>query len=95
VEGGEAWSEGSRQGSAVVGRVADGRYLLRVEPHAERGRGTLPAAAEVRVVRGPFLLPPLLLALLLVAVAPLWRSLRAVRFEQRRWEESDHPWSSD
>lgn len=95
VDGGESWSEGSKSGSAVVGRVADGRYLLRVEPHAEQGRGAVPASAEVRVVRGPFLLPPLLLALLLVVVAPLWRSLRAVGFEKRRWAESDHPWSSE
>ncbi|MBI5068095.1 MAG: DUF4178 domain-containing protein [Deltaproteobacteria bacterium] len=95
VDGGESWSEGSREGSAVVGQVADGRYLLRVEPHAERGRGTLPPAAQVRVVRGPFLLAPLLLALLLLSILPVWRSVRAVGFEKRRWAESDHPWSGE
>ena len=42
-----------------------------------------------------FLLPPLLLALALLFLVPLWRSVRAVGFEKRRWEESDHPWSGE
>jgi len=95
VEGGESWSEGSRRGSAVVGRIQDGRYLLRVEPQVERGRGTVPATAQVRVVRGVFLVPPFVLAILLVALWPLVSSIRAVLFERRRWQESDHPWSSE
>lgn len=95
VEDGESWSEGSRRGSAVVGRVPDGRYLLRVEPQLERGRGSVPSAAHVRVVRGVFLGPPFILAIVLVVLSPLWRSVRAVLFEKRRWQESDHPWSSD
>ncbi len=90
-----SWSEGSRRGSAVVGRVPDGRYLLRVEPQLERGRGSVPSAAHVRVVRGVFLGPPFILAIVLVVLSPLWRSVRAVLFEKRRWQESDHPWSSD
>ena len=92
VEGGESWSEGSRRGRAVVGQVHDGRYLLRVEPQVERGRGFVPQTARVRVVRGVFLATPLVLALLLVGVWPIAVTLRSVTFERRRWEESDHPW---
>lgn len=95
VDGGESWSEGSRRGSAVVGQVKDGRYLLRVEPQVERGGGAVPATAAVRVVRGVFLATPLLLALALAAAWPVTSSIRAVTFEKRRWQESDHPWSSE
>jgi len=94
VEDGERWSEGSRHGSAVIGSVLDGRYVLRVEPQVERGQGLVPRTARVRVVRGVFLTTPLVLALLLVAAWPLLLVLRFVAFEKRRWQDSDHPWSS-
>jgi hypothetical protein len=92
VSDGEAWSEGSRQGRAVVGSVRDGRYLLRIEPEVERGRGSLPASVHVRVVRGVFLWTPLALAMAIVVAWPVLLSYRAVAFERRRWQGSDHPW---
>ncbi|MGO9830876.1 MAG: DUF4178 domain-containing protein [Myxococcaceae bacterium] len=92
VEDGEAWSEGSRSGSAVIGSVRDGRYLLRVEPQIERGQGKVPPTAHVRVLRGVFLLTPLVFALLLVVAWPLVLLLRMASFERRRWQQSDHPW---
>ncbi len=92
VSEGEAWTEGSRSGRAVVGSVPDGRYLLRVEPQVERGAGYLPPTAHVRVVRGVFVWTPLALALLVVLAWPVLLSFRAVSFEKRRWQESDHPW---
>jgi hypothetical protein len=94
VSGGESWSEGSRTGRAVVGSVRAGRYLLRVEPQVERGGGQVPPVAHVRVVRGVFLAPPLVLALALVLAWPVVLTARAVTFEKRRWDESDHPWGS-
>ncbi len=94
VEDGERWAEGARHGSATVGSVHSGRYLLRVEPQVERGQGQVPATARVRVVRGVFLATPLVLALVLVAAWPLLLVLRFVAFERRRWQDSDHPWSN-
>jgi hypothetical protein len=94
VEDGERWTEGSRHGSAVIGSVRAGRYLLRVEPQVERGQGQVPPTAHVRVVRGVFLTTPLVLALVLVAAWPLLLVLRFVAFERRRWQDSDHPWSN-
>lgn len=94
VEDGEGWSEGSGHGSAVIGSVKDGRYVLRVEPQIERGQGRVPPTAHVRVLRGVFLATPLVLALLLVAAWPLLLVLRAAGFERRRWAESDHPWGA-
>ena len=92
VEDGERWSEGSSRGSAVIGSVRDGRYVLRVEPQVERGVGRVPPSAHVRVLRGVFLATPLVLALVLIISWPLLLASRAAGFERRRWAESDHPW---
>jgi Domain of unknown function (DUF4178) len=92
VEDGERWSEGSSRGSAVIGSVRDGRYVLRVEPQVERGQGRVPPTAHVRVLRGVFLTTPLVLALVLIVLWPLFLVFRTAGFERRRWAESDHPW---
>jgi hypothetical protein len=91
VDGGEAWSEGSNSGRAVAGGVRDGRYLLRVEPVLEQGaRGFVGPVARVRVVRGVFLLAPLVLAMVAVVAWPIAATAALASFEKRRWEESDH-----
>jgi hypothetical protein len=91
VEGGEAWSEGSSSGRAVAGGVRDGRYLVRAEPVLEpAGRGLVGPTARLQVVRGVFLLPPLVVALLLLAAWPIACTIGLAAFEQRRWLESDH-----
>ncbi|MGO9066054.1 MAG: DUF4178 domain-containing protein [Myxococcaceae bacterium] len=92
VEDGESWSEGSRTGSAVIGSVQAGRYLLRVEPQIERGQGRVPDTAHLRVLRGVFLWTPLVFALVLLLAWPLVLLFRVTGFERRRWQESDHPW---
>jgi hypothetical protein len=92
VSDGESWSEGSNQGRAVVGSIRDGRYLLRVEPVLEPSAGgSVGPSAQVRVVRGVFLLTPLVLSMLAVVLWPLASTLALASFEQRRWAESDHP----
>jgi ribosomal protein S27E len=86
------WSEGSHRGSAVIGAVKGGRYVLRVEPVLESVQGgTVPPTARVELARGVFLAWPLLIALGLLVAPPLWWSVRSGRFEVRRWAESDHP----
>lgn len=91
-EGGEAWSEGSRSGSAIIGSVPDGRYVLRVEPEWQReSNGILPKGATVSVDTGVFVKGPLYLAILLVLIWPSILLVRHSGFETRRWEESDHP----
>lgn len=90
VEDGEAWSEGSNQGRAVAGAVRDGRYLLRVEPILEpAGGGLVGRVASVQVVRGVFLLAPLLLAMVAVLAWPIACTLFLASFEKGRWEEGD------
>jgi hypothetical protein len=86
------WSEGSHRGSAVIGAVKDGRYVLRVEPVLESVQGgTVPPTARVELARGVFLAWPLLIALGLLLAMPLWWSVRSGQHEVRRWAESDHP----
>jgi hypothetical protein len=94
VEDGESWSEGSNVGKEVIGGVSSGRYVLRVEPQIEKGLGTIGSEATVRVYRGVFLVPPLLIAMLLLGAWPLLLAFLSSSFERRRWEESDHAPSS-
>ncbi len=90
-DGGEDWSEGSDHGRAVAGGLAGGRYVLRVEPVLDpASRARVGPSAHVKVVRGVFLLPPLLLALLAVLAWPLLATVAVASFEKRRWDGSDH-----
>ena len=90
-----SWSEGSPRGSAIIGRVSDGRYVLRVEPVTETSPGgRLPAMARVTVWTGAFLVGPLLLALACIFAVPVWVSWQAWSFEKQRWDASDSPWGS-
>jgi hypothetical protein len=89
-EDGESWSEGSSSGSAVVGRVRPGSYVLRAEPQTQKdATGILPETVHVRVVQGVFLWAPFLLALLLLYAWPLLATYQQSQFEKRRWAESD------
>jgi len=90
-DGGESWTEGSNHGRAVAGGVRSGRYLVRVEPVLETAaRGSLGPSAHVTVVRGAFLLAPLVLALVSIVAWPILATFALASFEQRRWAESDH-----
>ncbi len=85
VDGGESWSEGSREDEALVPSVPAGRYVLRVEPD-----GPAPVSYSLNVRRD---VPNTLfywLALLALAVPPVFALMGAGSFESRRWAESDY-----
>jgi hypothetical protein len=88
-DGGEHWSEGSSVGSAKIGAVPAGRYVLRVEPQIEAG-AIRPEAVTLTVTHGVSLWFPLVCAFLLLAGWPAIVLIRAWAFEQRRWQNSDH-----
>lgn len=88
VEDGESWTEGSPTDSVALPTVPPGRYFLRVE--TEGDRTAAPVRYRVRVVRDVSTSLWFLVALVLIAAPPLLASWRAVKFEQRRWQESDH-----
>ncbi len=89
VDGGERWSEGSREDRVLIPAVAPGRYYLRVEP--ELPAGAPPQPVNITVRRGVPSHLPFLLALLALFVPPAWTAYRAWAFEVKRWAESDHP----
>jgi ribosomal protein S27E len=88
VEDGESWTEGSPTDTVALPSVPPGRYFLRVE--TEGDRTALPVRYRVRVVRDVSTSLWFLVALALIAAPPVLASWRAVKFEHRRWQESDH-----
>jgi Domain of unknown function (DUF4178) len=88
VEDGEAWTEGSPRDSVELPSVPPGRYFLRVETEGERT--ALPVRYRVRVVRDVSTSLWFLVALVLIVAPPILAWRRAMLFERRRWQESDH-----
>jgi hypothetical protein len=83
-----AWSEGSRTARAYVGSVPAGRYVLRLGPQWEPGK---PAPGyDLRVRSRVPRVYQLVLTLLALFVWPVVVGWRSMRFEGRRWAESDH-----
>jgi Domain of unknown function (DUF4178) len=81
-----AWTEGAPWDRAWLPSVPAGRYVLLVEPESPR-----PVAYRVRLTRDVPRPLWLWLAVGVLVVPPLIFWWRQWRFEQRRWEESDHP----
>jgi ribosomal protein S27E len=89
VDGGESWSEGSRDDEIVFTDLPPGTYVLAEE--AELDAAGRPVSGELRVNRaGPrwSTLFVLLVGLMLFPIITRWRQYS---FEVDRWAESDHP----
>jgi hypothetical protein len=86
VDDGDYWSEGSRESNVVVGPVADGTYMLRLESqHGGAGDVSAHVALKQGVFRGKWLgLACLVLAFLWVPLA-----IHAYMFERKRWDQSN------
>lgn len=82
------WSEGSQQGRLVLPQVPAGEYYVRVEPEGETAGQPVFYAIHVR--RDIPLRLPYVLAFLLLFVATIAVSFRALSFEVKRQEESDY-----
>jgi hypothetical protein len=88
VEDGDSWTEGSPTDTVTLPSVPAGRYFLRIETEGDRTASPLPY--RVRVVRDVSTSLWFMVALVMIAVPPILASWRAVKFEGRRWQESDH-----
>lgn len=90
TDGGESWSEGSRDDEVVFPRVPPGTYYLTVDADlpADRPAGT---SGTLEVVRDAPVWSNLLLAIGFLALFPIYTRWRWASFEVRRWAESDHP----
>ncbi len=92
-----SWSEGGRSDSSTLGQVPPGRYYLRVEPDWEAPSQTSsspppePVLYTIKVKRDvpQFWYYPVILVFLFIP--PLVRSVKSLRFETRRWEDSQYP----
>ncbi|UYZ64961.1 DUF4178 domain-containing protein [Hymenobacter weizhouensis] len=89
VEGGESWSEGSKDADALLNSVPAGRYHLNFYPAASDANAT-PIRFRATVMAQASFGSNAVLALLLLLLYPgiLW--WRRAAHEQGRWEQSDY-----
>jgi len=88
VEDGESWTEGAATDAVALPSVPAGRYFLRIETEGERTAS--PVRYRVRVVRDVPTSLWFIVAVVLIVIPPILASRRALLFERRRWQESDH-----
>lgn len=84
-DGGESWSEGSREASHVLAPLPKGSYVARVE--ALHG-GAEPLSLQVTVRQNVFQGAWLLMAFIAMLVPGLLMAWSALRFDKKRWENS-------
>ncbi|MEA2489556.1 MAG: hypothetical protein QOH21_1348 [Acidobacteriota bacterium] len=89
IDGGERWSEGSRDETAFLSAPPKGRYVLRVEAQWNPQAKATPDL-HMTVREGVFRWSHFILALLALSVIPLLAMIRQVSFESQRWKESAH-----
>lgn len=88
-EGGESWTEGSRNSNFKLGSVPGGRYMLRIAPEGGEPNNRV-VNYTVRIRRDVPSYTFYILAFFLLLVPGLLAWAPAASFEQRRWAESDH-----
>ena len=90
-----SWTEGDAKDSVVLPRVEPGKYYLRIEPEMDAEASRTAAAGmamryDVRVVRDVPQTWLMWLALPLLLIPPVRKSIQAGAFEGARWAESDY-----
>ncbi len=88
TEGGESWSEGGQQETAYISALPAGRYTMRLEAQWEKWNQSAPPKVTVRVEQGVVRMLNLLLALVALAIIPLFVAIRHASFESKRWADS-------
>jgi hypothetical protein len=91
-EGGESWSEGSRDDAIAFRNVPAGTYYLNVEYELGSDRNYDPnygVVDTVRVIRNPVPWSNYVLIVLFLLAFPLFSRWRRNAFEAERWSESD------
>ncbi|HEU0124527.1 MAG TPA: DUF4178 domain-containing protein [Bryobacteraceae bacterium] len=96
VDGGESWTEDSRDDAATLPSIPGGLYYLRLEPETEAPTGAAAALAQrpirynVQLVRDvPFYFRYFLGIFLLLLPLP-FMGRKGANFEALRWHESDY-----
>lgn len=94
-DGGESWSEGSRDDEVVFLDIPPGTYYLAVDPELAPEK---PVAVRdtIEIFTGGAGWSNFVLVMIFLVAFPIFTRLRQAAFEARRWAESDHaPVSSD
>lgn len=87
VEGGESWSEGSRDDDAVLSRIPAGRYHLNIYPARDPGQSV---SFRISVTQNTMLGSNIVLLLLLVGIYPIILFVNKHWHESQRWSNSDY-----
>ena len=88
-DGGESWSEGSRNDEVVFLDIPPGTYYLTVDPDfAPENRNAIRNTLEVR--SGGSGWSNYILVMIFLVIFPIFTRLRLAAFEAKRWAESDH-----
>jgi hypothetical protein len=85
VEGGESWSEGSREGSTSFSAIEGGKYRLRIDSQRQNWQQPLDVSVRVRQNTTGC---NFCLAFILLLVGPIWGLVRKFMFESSRWSNS-------
>ncbi|RIX48928.1 MAG: DUF4178 domain-containing protein [Rhodocyclales bacterium GT-UBC] len=94
-DGGEHWTEGSRQDEVVFSHIPAGTYYLAIDPDMSLEK-PVPVRNVVEVFSAGAGWANFVLLMLFLAAFPLYTRWRHAAFETRRWAESDHaPVASD
>jgi hypothetical protein len=89
VDGGDSWSEGSRNHEVVFADLPPGHYLLAIE--SDMDDGSPPVNDRLTIARAGPRWSSLVLVILFLIAFPIYTRVRKGSFEVRRWAESDHP----
>ena len=88
-DGGESWSEGSRDDEVVFLDIPPGTYYLTVEPDLAPER-PVPVRDVIEVSSGGAGWSNFVMVMLFLIIFPLFTFMRRAAFETGRWAESDH-----
>jgi hypothetical protein len=87
-------NEGSTKGDVTIPTVPAGRYYLRVEPEMTENSSAALSGRRmdytITVKRDAGSGLPFLFAFFLLLIPPIVTTVRAIKFENRRWAESDY-----
>lgn len=92
VDGGESWTEGSREDEIIFDNLPPGTYILAEE--AEIDPSSRPVTSKLKINRAGPRWSSLLIELLVLALFPFSTFTQQRKFEVERWAESDHPMAS-
>ena len=89
-DGGESWSEGSRDDEVVFLDIPPGTYYLAVDPEMSTEM-PVPVRDTLEVRTGGAGWSNFVLLMIFLIAFPIFTRMRVASFETRRWMESDHP----